>query len=171
VIRLAANDRRGEPRRHRRQPQLERTAGGSLEITAGCNARRLCRCDPEAVALRCLIVDDNPSFVDAAAVLLAREGVDVVGVAYTSAEALRRAEELAPDVILVDVVLGDESGFDLARRLETAGSPVVLISTHAEVDIEDLIAGSRAAGFVPKSQLSATAIRRILDGLSPELRA
>jgi DNA-binding NarL/FixJ family response regulator len=96
--------------------------------------------------------------------LLGREGVDVVAVASTSVEALRRADELAPDVVLVDVVLGDESGFDLARRLEAAGATVVLISTHAEADIEDLLADSRAAGFLSKSQLSASAMERILDG-------
>ena len=121
------------------------------------------------MALRCLLVDDNPSFLDAARVLLEREGVDVAGVATTSADAIGRAHELAPDVILVDVVLGDESGFELARRLEPAGWPVVLISTHAESDMEDLIAASSAAGFLPKSQLSAGAIRRILDGQAPEV--
>ena len=116
------------------------------------------------MALRCLIVDDNPSFLDAARMLLGREGVDVAGVASTSAEALRRTEELAPDLVLVDVVLGDESGFDLARRLGAVGAMVVLISTHDQEDIEDLLEGSAALGFLPKSELSADALRRILDG-------
>lgn len=116
------------------------------------------------MALRCLVVDDNPSFIDAARILLGREGVDVAGVASTSAEALRRAEELAPDLVLVDVVLGDESGFDLARRLGAVGAIVVLISTHDQADIEDLLEGSAAVGFLPKSELSANELRRILDG-------
>jgi DNA-binding NarL/FixJ family response regulator len=116
------------------------------------------------VALRCLIVDDNPSFLDAARILLGREGVDVAGVASTSAEALRRAEELAPDLVLVDVVLGDESGFNIARRLGAVGAIVVLISTHDQADIEDLLEGSAAVGFLPKSELSANELRRILDG-------
>jgi len=50
------------------------------------------------VAISVLIVDDNGSFLDAARVLLEREGLSVVGVASTGAEALRRAEELSPDV-------------------------------------------------------------------------
>lgn len=116
------------------------------------------------MALRCLIVDDNPSFLDAARILLGREGVDVAGVASTSAEALRRAEELAPDLVLVDVVLGDESGFNIARRLGAVGAIVVLISTHDQADIEDLLEGSAAVGFLPKSELSANELRRILDG-------
>jgi two-component system nitrate/nitrite response regulator NarL len=114
------------------------------------------------VALRCLIVDDNSAFLDAARVLLEREGVEVVGVATTSADALGRVNEVAPDVVLVDIVLGNESGFDLARRLDSAGPKVVLISTHSEADMQDLIAESTAIGFLPKSELSARAIRRIV---------
>ena len=56
--------------------------------------------------LRCLLVDDSDAFLEAASVLLERERVTVVGVASSSAEALRQARELRPDVILVDVGLG-----------------------------------------------------------------
>jgi DNA-binding NarL/FixJ family response regulator len=115
------------------------------------------------VALRCLIVDDNASFLDAARTLLAREGVDVVGVASNSSEAVRAMEELAPDVVLVDVLLGEESGFDLAQQLDAAGATVVMISTHAEADIQDLIPETGVAGFVPKADLSARAVERILE--------
>jgi DNA-binding NarL/FixJ family response regulator len=115
--------------------------------------------------LRCLIVDDNASFLDAASYLLQREGLTVVGVASSIVDALGQARELRPDVILVDIMLGRESGFDLARRLAEAdsGAPVViLISTHAEADFADLIAEAPTAGFVPKSQLSAATIRQLL---------
>lgn len=112
--------------------------------------------------VRCLLVDDSRAFLDAASVLLEREGLVIAGVASTSAEALRQAETLRPDVVLVDVSLGDESGFDLARRL-TDGT-VILISTRAEADLADLVAASPAAGFLSKSELSAGAIRRFLDG-------
>jgi DNA-binding NarL/FixJ family response regulator len=122
------------------------------------------------VALRVLIVDDNGAFLAAARVLLEREGLSVVGVASNGAEALRLTEELSPDVLLVDITLGRESGIDLTRRLITEGrsegSPVILISTHSEADFADLIAASQATGFVPKSELSAEAIRRIVDGRS-----
>jgi DNA-binding NarL/FixJ family response regulator len=122
------------------------------------------------VTLRILIVDDNRSFLDAARGLLEREGLRVAGVASTAAEARRRAEELRPDVVLVDITLGTESGFELARRLagqaRDAGSAIILISTHAEADFADLIADSPATGFLPKSELSADAIRRVLDGRS-----
>jgi DNA-binding NarL/FixJ family response regulator len=123
------------------------------------------------MAFGVLIVDDNRLFLEAARALLEQEGLRVVGVAATSAEALRRAEELRPQVILVDITLGDESGFDLARRLagqsRGRGPTVILISTHAGVDFADLIAESPATGFVPKSELSADTIRRIVDGRAP----
>jgi DNA-binding NarL/FixJ family response regulator len=90
--------------------------------------------------------------------LLEREGVTVVGVATTSAEALRLEEELRPDVVLVDIRLGHESGFDLARRLN---STVILISTHAESEYPEEIAASPAVGFLPKTQLSGSALLRL----------
>jgi CheY-like chemotaxis protein len=120
--------------------------------------------------LRCLIVDDSQRFLAAARGLLERQGITVVGVASTGAEALRRVEELRPDVMLVDIDLGGESGFEVARRLNRDASlappPMILISTHAEQDYADLIAASPAVGFVPKSVLSATAIRKLLHGRS-----
>jgi DNA-binding NarL/FixJ family response regulator len=142
----------------------------TLQIPASCNAEALVACHANRVALRVLIVDDNGAFLAAARVLLEREGLSVVGVASNGAEALRLTEELSPDVLLVDITLGRESGIDLTRRLieegRSEGSPVILISTHSEADFADLIAASQATGFVPKSELSAEAIRRIVDGRS-----
>jgi CheY-like chemotaxis protein len=119
------------------------------------------------VMVRCLIVDDSRRFLDAARGLLESQGMAVVGVASTGAEALRQVEELRPDVTLVDLDLGGESGFEVARRLEHDGgqSPprMILISTHDEQDYADLIEASPAVGFLPKSALSAAAIRRLLD--------
>jgi CheY-like chemotaxis protein len=108
--------------------------------------------------IRCLIVDDNQRFLDAARLLLEREGLTVAGVATTSDEALRLAEELRPDVVLVDIRLGDESGFDLARRLSAT---VILISTYAQNEHAEEIAASPAAGFIPKAQLSASEVLRV----------
>jgi DNA-binding NarL/FixJ family response regulator len=110
------------------------------------------------VQMRCLIIDDNQPFLDAARLLLEREGVAVVEVATTSAEALRLEEELQPDVVLVDIRLGDESGFELARRLS---GTVILISTLEQSEYAAEIAASPAAGFIPKTQLSASAVLRL----------
>jgi CheY-like chemotaxis protein len=122
------------------------------------------------MAFRVLIVDDNRLFLEAARDLLEREGLRVVGVAASSAEALQRAAELQPEVVLVDIRLGRDSGFDLARRLaaQQRGHPaVILISTYSEADFLDLIAESPARGFLAKPGLSASAIRRIVDDHPP----
>jgi DNA-binding NarL/FixJ family response regulator len=99
-------------------------------------------------------------------VLLERDGLHIVGVASTSAEALRQAAQARPDVVLVDIMLGKESGLELSRRFDEAGSfaggGVILISTLAEADVVDLLAESPAIGFLPKSELSAGAICRIV---------
>ena len=122
--------------------------------------------------LRCLLVDDNDAFLEAARVLLEREGMQVAGVASNIAGALRQARALRPDVILVDIGLGEESGFDLARLLAADGqdgqragvhADVILISAQAETDYTDMIAESPAAGFLPKSELSAQRINQILN--------
>jgi DNA-binding NarL/FixJ family response regulator len=115
------------------------------------------------VVLRALIVDDNALFLEAASRLLERQGLTIAGVASSVAEALAKVQEFAPDVVLVDIGLGSESGLDLARRLSDSGSAVVLISTRSEADLAPLINGVPAAGFVPKSELSAAAIGRLVS--------
>ena len=118
------------------------------------------------MALRSLIVDDNAGYLAAARALLEREGVDVVGVASSCAEAVQLAGKLHPDVALVDIDLGDESGFDVARRLAGVGGsallPVVLISAYPEGDFAELIAASPALGFLAKSNVSAQSILDVL---------
>jgi CheY-like chemotaxis protein len=114
-----------------------------------------------------LIVDDNPRFVDVARSLLEQQGLRMVGSASTSAEALRIVAELHPDVTLVDVDLGEESGFELVRRLmddpDLEPGQLILISAHSEDDLAELIEASPAIGFLAKPALSAPAIQRLLE--------
>jgi two-component system, NarL family, nitrate/nitrite response regulator NarL len=116
--------------------------------------------------IRCLIVDDQKSFLDAARSVLEIGGFDVVGVATTAAEAFRLAAELEPNVALVDIDLAEESGLDLAAALaaRTPGVKLVLISTHGEEDFEELIEASPAIGFLPKTELSGRALRAMVEG-------
>ena len=119
------------------------------------------------MALRCFIVDDSPQFLAAAQTLLERDGLTVIGAASTPEEALRRVEDADPDVVLVDVDLGDESGFELVRRFQRETgldqSRVILISTYAEEDLAELVRSAPVAAYLSKSRLSADAIRRILS--------
>ena len=119
------------------------------------------------MATSALVVDDNAEFLRVARKLLERDGIAVAAVAKTGEEAIRLARDLHPDVTLVDIQLGGESGFDLVRRLHAdpqVHTRLILISTHAEEDFADLIAQSPALGFLSKSRLSAGAIRDMLEG-------
>src|SRR5437763_6597868 len=125
---------------------------------------------PSLVSLRCLIVDDNPSFREEMRGLLAEQGLDVVGEAGSGAEAFRQIADLGPDVALIDIDLGEESGLELARRLRerlgrAAVPHLILISTHDEAEYADLIEASSAIGFVAKTDLSAATIRQMLAAI------
>lgn len=116
--------------------------------------------------MRCLIVDDSAEFRAVATALLERAGIAVVATASNLADAVRLCGELRPDVVLVDVDLGQDNGFDVAKELRDPVVPeppvVILVSTYSEQDFEDLIAVSPAAGFVPKFALSVPAIRGLV---------
>ncbi|GII58403.1 response regulator [Planotetraspora thailandica] len=118
------------------------------------------------MALRCLVVDDNDYFLMIACDVLTHDGIEVVGVASTCAEAIRRAGELRPDVALIDIGLGDESGLDLVRELSATGRTdhpsIIMTSAYAEGDLAEMIADSPALGFLPKSRLSGQAISAIV---------
>jgi len=119
--------------------------------------------------MRCLIVDDSADFRDAASAMLERAGISVVGKASNSAEALRYYEDLHPDVALVDIDLGGEDGFALAELLDRVSATsttlaVILVSTYAESDLEEMINASPAVGFLQKFSLSPDAIRELADG-------
>jgi DNA-binding NarL/FixJ family response regulator len=113
--------------------------------------------------LRCVIVDDDASFLEAARALLEADGVMVAGIASNRADAVQRVAALRPDVVLIDIRLGEESGFDAARQLAASGhaAAMIMISTHAEADYADLLMESPVIGFLPKAELSGTSIREI----------
>ena len=99
--------------------------------------------------------------------LLVEQGLDVVGAAGSTADARRQIAELRPDVALIDIDLGGESGLALARQLgkeprDGAAPHIILISTHDGAEYADLIQASSAVGFLAKSDLSAASIRRML---------
>ena len=115
---------------------------------------------------RCLIVDDNAGYLSEARDLLQRQGMSIVGVASTGPDALAIAVSGRPDIALVDVDLGAESGLDVARALVACDArvPVILISAYAEKDLRELLDDSPAVGFLPKSVLSRGAIDDLLRG-------
>lgn len=118
-----------------------------------------------AAPLTCLIVDDSPEFLEAARQLLADDGITVVGLAATSDQAVDATLALRPDVALVDIDLGAESGLDVAHRLARlphGGPPVLLISAESGSELAELVDASGALGFVSKTDLSGDSIRKLL---------
>lgn len=116
------------------------------------------------MALRCLLVDDSEEFLASASRLLEAQGLEIVGRASSGQEAVRLADALRPNVALVDVQLGDEDGVEVSWQLTAGGRliAVVLISTHPQDDIAELIASSPAVGFLPKTALSAAAVAELV---------
>jgi len=116
------------------------------------------------VGTRVLIVDDHPSFRASARTLLESEGFEVVGEAETGVAALRAAKELRPDLVLLDIQLPDFDGFEVAARLARLDHPpeIVLTSSRDGSDYGRCIADSGARGFVPKAELSGSALAALL---------
>jgi len=118
------------------------------------------------VQIRCLIVDDNAEFVAAARVILEGCRFTIAGTAATAVDALACVQDLQPDLVLLDIDLGEDSGFDVARQLnarETSSGPqVIFVSTHPGDEFADLIAESPALGFIAKAELSPAAILKLL---------
>jgi DNA-binding NarL/FixJ family response regulator len=132
------------------------------------------QCDAASVLLRCLIVDDNASFLAASRAILDGRELNVVGEAGSAAEALQRAAELRPDLVLLDIDLGDDSGIEVAWQLaQDHGSDaphVIFISAHPAEDYADIVAESPALGFIAKSELSAAAVNELLRDVRGEVR-
>jgi DNA-binding NarL/FixJ family response regulator len=112
-----------------------------------------------------LIVDDHRSFRASVRRLLEAEGLAVVGEAADGHMAIAVAQELEPDVVLLDVQLPDIDGFEVASRLAALGSraAVVLTSSRAAAEYGALIADSPARGFIHKSDLSGAALTGLLS--------
>ena len=111
-----------------------------------------------------LIVDDHPSFRASARRLLEAEGFDVVGEAEDGHAAIAAAEQLQPDLVLLDVQLPDLDGFEVAARLAALGlrSAVVLTSSRNPAEYGTLATETTVRGFVPKAQLSGDVLTALL---------
>ena len=113
-----------------------------------------------------LIVDDHDGFRMTARALLEAEGFAVVGEAATGVAALRVADEIHPELVLLDVQLPDFDGFEVASRLLAGNGTapaVVLTSSRDASEYGTLVADSGARGFVPKGELSGAALRALME--------
>lgn len=111
-----------------------------------------------------LIVDDHAGFRARARRLLENEGYRVIGEAEDVSSGLEAARDLAPELVLVDIYLPGEDGFELTSRLLALDDPpaVILISSHDAAEFEHCVSESGARGFVSKAELSRGAIEETL---------
>ena len=111
-----------------------------------------------------LIVDDHAGFRASARELLEAEGFEVVGEADDAASAVAAAHRLRPDVVLLDIQLPDADGVEVSRRIESKnGRPeIVLVSSRDVSYLAGALAECPACGFIPKSQLSGAALRKLV---------
>ena len=126
-------------------------------------------CHDRAVPKTVVIADDHPSFRASARAILESEGFEVIGEAEDGAGAIAAVDELAPDVLLLDVQLPDMDGFAVCRQCEGDGSlnggapvSVVLVSSRDACDYGGLIEQSGARGFIAKAELSGGALADLL---------
>jgi CheY-like chemotaxis protein len=115
-----------------------------------------------------LLVDDNHAVLELLAEML--EPTYTIAAALScGATVLEQAAALLPDLIILDISLGDMSGFEVARRLKRAGCPakIIFLSLHEDMDFVGAAFGLGASGFVFKSRLTTdleTAIAAVLSG-------
>jgi DNA-binding NarL/FixJ family response regulator len=105
---------------------------------------------------RVLIIDDQPVFRGVARELLETRGYAVVGEADCMTSALEALGRLAPDAVLLDVCLGEESGFDVARALTGMRPEVAVLLVSADDTSSERVRWSGARGFVLKARLVRT---------------
>lgn len=122
-----------------------------------------------AEQVKILLVDDNPRY--------RRQLRRVVGKVRPQAviyeaehikEAVRLAQNMAPHLALVDVVLGDEDGIQCTRRIKaiSPSSRVILISAYPDREFHRMGLASGAVAFLDKKDLDAATLRHVLDDLT-----
>ena len=105
-----------------------------------------------------LIVDDHAAFRAAARALLQDCGFVVVGEAADGATGIAAANELRPDIVLLDIQLPDLDGFAVAERLREGGPSIVLTSSRSVSSFRRRLAANPGWHFIPKSELSGDAL-------------
>jgi len=138
-------------------------AGTELDLRAGTVVARAALCDDLHVGPSVLIVDDHAAFRASARRALEQDGFHVVGEAADGRSGIALARDLEPELVLLDVALPDLSGFDVAERLASTRSKVVLISSREPADFGPRLHESAVLGFISKDRLSAAELRALWE--------
>jgi DNA-binding NarL/FixJ family response regulator len=127
-------------------------------------ARRVDVCDDDHVSTTVLIVDDHAGFRSFAHRLLEAAGFRVIGEAEDGASGVAAVRGLRPDVVLLDVLLPDTTGFAVARELATDSDRplVVLTSSRSADDLGALVRTDHAKGFISKRDLTVASLAALV---------
>jgi two-component system, OmpR family, response regulator len=102
--------------------------------------------EPDTQALRVLLIDDEPSILDAISMTLRHQGYAVIA-AETGRDGLGIAQRWHPHVVVLDVMLPDLDGFEVARRLSDEATPVPVIFLSALDSTDDKVRGLKLGGY------------------------
>jgi DNA-binding NarL/FixJ family response regulator len=121
--------------------------------------------DDDPVPATALIVDDHPSFRRFARKLLEAAGYVVVGDAEDGASGITAVRDLRPDVVLLDVLLPDTTGFAVAKELATLPERplVVLTSSRSAAELGELVRSDEPPRFISKSELTVAAFAALVS--------
>jgi DNA-binding NarL/FixJ family response regulator len=116
---------------------------------------------------RVLLADDNSALLNYVTRML-DEDYEVVGAVPGGAEVLRGWSNLRPDVIVLDIAMGELNGLEVARRLRTSGcgSAIVFLTVHEGSDFVDAAMNAGGSAYVVKSRLKTDLIPAITSVLS-----
>jgi DNA-binding NarL/FixJ family response regulator len=111
---------------------------------------------------RLLCIDDSPDMLDILVDLLQSE-FQIVGTLSSGSSALDEVVRCTPDIILLDVDLGDMSGFLVAEELRRTGCPakIVFLSVHQSIEFMQAAQDLGAAGYVSKSQIGRDLVKAL----------
>jgi DNA-binding NarL/FixJ family response regulator len=118
--------------------------------------------------IRVAVADDNPEITRILVDILEPD-FRIVGMFFTGASVLQGIENLHPDVLILDISLGDLSGFEVVEELRKQNSPtkIIFLTVHEKLEFVRAAFDLGASGYVFKSRVSvdlAKAIRTVFRG-------
>jgi DNA-binding NarL/FixJ family response regulator len=117
--------------------------------------------------LRVLIGDDNPAMLEAVTQML-QEDYQVVGALAEASAVVAQVPKLKPDILLLDISMGDMNGFEITRRLRSdlCRSKIIFLTVHEELEFIRAAFDAGASGYVFKSRMNKdlrTAINTVMN--------
>lgn len=105
--------------------------------------------------LQILLADDNPAILDMLKRMLQKDFA-IAGAVNNAAAVLREAPELKPDVIILDVSMGDLNGFDVTRQLRAGKctAKIIFLTVHEDFEFIRAAFDAGASGYVFKSRMN-----------------